>query len=129
MSLIDPLYRFVRPYMIDEEGYISYRVFKSNNKEKYKLSVVDGTSTTPEDALNQYKRIHNNARGVVCVTLEDCTALKLKVQDAPSKDNPFHCVIVLSKRRDLDSQGEDLYYKAKEHGWLYPELCDYKWQD
>lgn len=129
MPLINPLYRFVRPYMIDEEGYISYRVFKSNNKEKYKLSVVDGTSIIPEDALNQYKRVHDNARGVVCVTLEDCTDLKLKVYSAPTRDNPFHCEIALNRRKDLDTQSIDLYYKAKGYGWLYPEFCDYRWQD
>lgn len=128
MRLETQLYRFVRPYMMDEDGYLSFKLFTGTIRCPDKLSVINGSEISPEDALKQYRCIHANAKGVVYVTNEECDLLNLAVIESPGANNPFHCDIDLTGH-DFKVKSVELYYKAKDHGWLYPESSDCKWYD
>lgn len=127
MFLDTPLYRCVRPSMIDD-GCLSFRVFKSTNREPNKISVADGSRVTPENALQNYQKIHKNADGVVCVTVRDCRNLNLLILQTPKAHASYHCDIDLNGV-DPDTASIELYYKAKNHGWVCQPDIPYQWLD
>ena len=85
--------------------------------------MTDRSLKSPQEA---YEEFPFNIAGVVCVTVKDCCDFALPVLRTPSSENVAHCSIdVRETNQDLASLNQ--YYKAKEHGWLYPEDNQKKW--
>jgi len=95
-----------------------------------KLSVDDGSLTTPEKAFNQFSSLApGKTIGVLQVLVSECISLNLNVESAPSRINAAHALIDFSQNPtpvEVKGKAVLLLRFAKSHGWAFPEKNPYE---
>ena len=114
------LHRQVFPAHI-HNGEITSQVFKPMRRNSNRLSVYDGDLISAEESWKHYVNVlHNQSKGVVAVTVQECTDIQLHAQADPT-DFAEHAVIDFNElsRKEVERKSDSLKQRALERGWLY----------
>ncbi len=115
------LLRQVHPNFIDK-GIITRQVFQPTRTNP-QLSVYDGDQINAEDSWIHFtQKLHRLSRGVVAVSVEECSSIEaLEVKPDPG-EFPEHALISFVEkfsRSELKRISTFLQSKAHQRGWLY----------
>jgi hypothetical protein len=115
------LLRQVHPTFV-QNGEIGVVAFRPNDNDKGLLSVYDGDMITAENSFNHWTdSLKKKSVGVLAVTVEECTSVKLPSVSSPSEDNASHAHIDFTEfeKKDQRTKTKALLAFAVARHWLF----------
>jgi hypothetical protein len=115
------LLRQVHPNFI-QNGEVGSLAFRPNENDKGHLSVYDGDKASPEASHKHYIETQKRkSAGVLAVSVEECSALKLPAASSPLPDFDAHAHIDFTEcdKKQERSKSKELLAFAIKRKWLY----------
>lgn len=114
------LYRQVHPAWL-QNGRITSQVFRPTPKDQKRLSIDDGDLISAEDSWKHFSQtLGHNSKGVMAVTLEECTGVGLQVVPDPIP-HLAHAFVDFTPYNENETirKAKQLKQSAEFRGWQY----------
>lgn len=114
------LFRQIHPSFF-QEGRISSEAFRPTAKDHNRLSVDQGSKTTPETAFTTHVRLGHQSIGVMGVTVGECDDLGLSAYSDPLDEKPAHAFIQFEglSGNASKTRAKSLRARAESRGFLH----------
>ena len=114
---------YIRKHPVDKTEEVLVGAFMPRVKRnESNISVNDGDRISAETALQNFNQLPGcKSKGVLGVTVGECTDLQLTPRDAPTNGNETHVEIDFpqNEQEQWENIAEDLWRFALQRTWLY----------